>query len=94
MPAEVSGAEKMLRDSTFYTPVTNLEKAVVYAALAQSFQGTGHCYYCANGHPFTVGECGMSMQTAWCPNCGVTAGGTHHQPVAGVTRAVDLEAGV
>ena len=34
----------------------------------------------------------MPMQTARCPECGATAGGTHHQPVAGVTRAVDLEA--
>jgi len=92
MPAEVSEAEKMLRDSTFYAPVTNLEKAAVYAAMAQSFQGTGHWYYCANGHPFTVGECGMPMQTARCPQCGATVGGTHHQPAAGVTRAVDLEA--
>jgi len=37
MPAEVSKVEKMLRDSTFYAPVTNLEKAAVYAAIALSF---------------------------------------------------------
>lgn len=91
MPAEVSEAEKMLRDSTFYAPVTNAEKAAVYAAMAQSFRGTGHWYYCANGHPFTVGECGMPMQTATCPQCGATVGGTNHQAAAGVTRAVDLE---
>ncbi|KAF6236088.1 hypothetical protein HO173_005716 [Letharia columbiana] len=92
MPAEVSGAEKMLRDATFYAPVTNVEKAAVYAAMAQSFQGTGHWYYCANGHPFTVGECGMPMQTARCPQCGATVGGTDHRAAAGVTRAMDLEA--
>ncbi|KAL8823199.1 MAG: hypothetical protein Q9191_006082 [Dirinaria sp. TL-2023a] len=91
--AEVSEAEKMLRDATFYEPVTNAEKAAVYAAMAQSFQGTGHWYYCANGHPFTVGECGMPMETSRCPQCGATVGGTHHQPAAGVTRAADLEAG-
>ncbi|KAL9595912.1 MAG: hypothetical protein Q9179_004794 [Wetmoreana sp. 5 TL-2023] len=91
--AEVSEAEKMLRDATFYAPVTNAEKAAVYAAMAQSFQGTGHWYYCANGHPFTVGECGMPMETARCPQCGATVGGTHHQPAAGVTRAADMEAG-
>ena len=90
---EVSEAEKMLRDATFYAPVTNAEKAAVYAAMAQSFQGTGHWYYCANGHPFTVGECGMPMETATCPQCGATVGGTNHQPAAGVTRAADLEAG-
>ena len=92
MLAEVSEAEKMLRDVTFYAPVTNAEKAAVYAAMAQSFRGTGHWYYCANGHPFTVGECGMPMETAKCPQCGATVGGTHHQPAVGVRQAVDLEA--
>ena len=82
----------MLRDATFYAPVTNMEMAAVYAAIAQSFQGTGHWYYCANGHPFTVGDCGMPMQTARCPQCGATVGGMDHQAVAGVTRAIDLEA--
>lgn len=91
MPAEVSEAEKMLRDATFYAPVTNSEKAAVYAAMAQSFQGTGHWYYCVNGHPFTVGECGMPMQTAVCPQCGAEVGGTNHQAVAGVRRAMDLD---
>jgi len=93
MLSEVSEAETMLRDATFYAPVTNAEKAAVYAAMAQSFQGTGHWYYCANGHPFTVGECGMPMETARCPQCGATVGGTHHQPAAGVTRAADLDEG-
>jgi len=92
MQAEVSEAEKMLRDATFYAPVTSAEKAAVYAAMAQSFQGTGHWYYCVEGHPFTVGECGMPMETARCPQCGATVGGAHHEPAAGVTRAVDMEA--
>ncbi|KAI4239984.1 MAG: hypothetical protein L6R40_005416 [Gallowayella cf. fulva] len=93
MLAEVSAAEKMLREATFYTPVTNAEKVEVYAAMAQSFRGTGHWYHCANGHPFTVGECGMPMETARCPQCGATVGGTNHVPAAGVTRAVDMDAG-
>ncbi len=93
MLSEVSEAETMLRDATFYAPVTNAEKAAVYAAMAQSFQGTGHWYYCANGHPFIVGECGMPMETARCPQYGATVGGTHHQPAAGVTRAADLDEG-
>ena len=94
MLSEVSEAEKMLRNATFYEPVTNTEKEAVYAAMAQSFQGTGHWYYCANGHPFTVGECGMPMETARCPECGATVGGTNHRPAAGVTRAEDLEEGL
>lgn len=52
-------------------------------AMAQSFQGTGHWCYCANGRPFTVGECGMPMKTARCPQCGA---------IVGVTPAADLEA--
>lgn len=92
MQAEVSQVEKMLRDATFYEPVTNLEKAAVYKAMAQSFQGTGHWYYCANGHPFTVGECGMPMQTSRCPQCGASVGGSNHSAVAGVTRATDFDA--
>ena len=92
MSKEVSAALKMLRDSTFYEPVTNVEKAAVYAAMAQSFQGTGHWYYCANGHPFTVGECGMPMEMARCPQCAAPVGGADHQPADGVRRAEDMEA--
>lgn len=91
MLAEVAEVEKTLRSGTFYAPVTNSEKAAVYAAMAQSFQGTGHWYYCVNGHPFTVGECGMPMQTATCPQCGATVGGRNHRPAEGVTQATDLE---
>ncbi|KAL8941651.1 MAG: hypothetical protein Q9216_002114 [Gyalolechia sp. 2 TL-2023] len=92
MLEEVVEAAKMLRDATFYAPVTNEEKAAVYAAMAQNFSGTGHWYYCVNGHPFTVGECGMPMETSRCPQCGAVVGGNHHQPAAGVTNAADLEA--
>ena len=91
MLEEVSGAEKMLRGLTFYAPVTNEEKAAVYAAMAQDFHGTGHWYYCVNGHPFTIGECGMPMETSRCPQCGATVGGTNHQAVDGVRQAEDME---
>lgn len=92
MPAEVSEAEKSLRASTFYAPVTNAEKQAVYAAMAGSLRGTGHWYHCVNGHPFTVGECGMPMETARCPQCGAVVGGTNHVAAAGVTQATDMEA--
>lgn len=83
--------EEMLRDSTFYMPVRNDEKAAVYAAMARNFRGTGHWYYCENGHPFTVGECGMPMETLQGPQCGSPVGGRDHEAIGGVTRATDLE---
>ncbi|KFZ11230.1 hypothetical protein V502_07660 [Pseudogymnoascus sp. VKM F-4520 (FW-2644)] len=91
MRNEVEDVEKMLRGSTFYMPVSNDEKAAVYAAMARDFRGTGHWYYCENGHPFTVGECGMPMETSQCPQCGSPVGGRNHQAVGGVTFATDLE---
>jgi hypothetical protein len=91
MRDEVEGVEKMLRDSTFYMPVSNEEKAAVYAAMAQDFRGTGHWYYCENGHPFTIGECGMPMETSQCPQCGSPVGGNNHEAIRGVRRATDLE---
>ena len=92
MLEEVEDVQKMLRDSTFYATVTNEEKAAVYAAMANELRGTGHWYYCANGHPFTIGECGMPMQTSVCPQCGAPVGGQSHRNVEGVTRAADLDA--
>ncbi|OKL63387.1 hypothetical protein UA08_01510 [Talaromyces atroroseus] len=88
---EIEGAEKMLQGATFYTTVTNKERMEVIAAMAREFRGTGHWYYCRNGHPFTIGECGMAMQRAVCPECGEPVGGQNHQAVEGVTHALDLE---
>ncbi|CAF9929862.1 MAG: hypothetical protein HETSPECPRED_007476 [Heterodermia speciosa] len=88
---EVDTVERMLNEGTFYATVTNEEKAAVYAAMASEFSGTGHWYYCENNHPFTVGECGMPMQTSVCPQCGAAVGGQSHQSVAGVVRATDIE---
>ncbi|KAH8663361.1 hypothetical protein BGZ60DRAFT_489915 [Tricladium varicosporioides] len=91
MRTEIEDVEKMLRDSTFYMPVSNEEKAAVYAAMAREFRGTGHWYYCENGHPFTIGECGMPMVASQCPQCGSPVGGRDHQTVDGVRPATDLE---
>jgi len=91
MRDEVEEVKKMLRESTFYMPVSNEEKAAVYAAMALEFSGTGHWYYCENGHPFTIGECGMPMKISQCPQCGSQVGGRNHQAVGGVRSAADLE---
>lgn len=88
---EVDAVGKMLRGDTFFSVVTSEERRAVLAAMATEFRGTGHWYYCQNGHPFTVGECGMPMQLARCPQCGAAAGGANHRPAEGVSRAEDLE---
>lgn len=91
MEAEIKAAEHMLNGGTFYRPVTTGELRAVYAAMAQEFRGTGHWYTCERGHPFTVGECGMPMEQARCPECGSAVGGLHHTPAQGVRRAEELE---
>lgn len=89
---ELEAVELMLNDGTFYNVVTSEEKRAVYAAMSQHFSGTGHWYTCANGHPFTVGECGMPMEQASCPQCGSPIGGQRHQAAEGVQHINDLEA--
>ena len=84
--------ESMLRDSVFYAPVTSEEKRAVYQAMRAEFSGTGHWYACENGHPFTIGECGMPMEQARCPECQAGIGGQSHRPVQGVRSDDDMEA--
>jgi hypothetical protein len=91
LPDEVDCAETMLRGSAFWSLITSKERMDVIQAMAQEFQGSGHWYYCRNGHPFTIGECGGAVETAACPDCGALVGGENHQIAAGVTLAEDLE---
>ncbi|KAK3615899.1 hypothetical protein LTR56_026313 [Elasticomyces elasticus] len=67
------------------------EMRMVVTVMANEFSGTGYWYRCANGHPFTVGECGMPMQLACCPACGAGIGGQNHRPTQGVQAADDIE---
>ena len=64
MLRDISDVDIMLKDTPFYISVDNKEKRQVYAAIAREFTSTGHWYTCLNSHPFTVGECGMPMQTS------------------------------
>ncbi|KAI0904565.1 hypothetical protein F4823DRAFT_203748 [Ustulina deusta] len=89
---DVEEAEKMLRDAVFYTKVSAEEMRAVYKAMASEFLGTGHWYQCVNGHPFTIGECGMPMEQARCPECGSPVGGAQHRAVDGVRQAEEIEA--
>ena len=79
----------------WYEEVTAGEIAAVKNAMLRSAGGiathSGHWYNCANGHPFAIGECGMPMEEARCPECGARVGGRRHRAVEGVTRAVNME---
>ncbi|OXV05509.1 hypothetical protein Egran_06723 [Elaphomyces granulatus] len=88
---EIDATEKMLRGTTFYSTVGTEERMVVITAMSKEFTGTGHWYYCQNGHPFTIGECGMPMQLARCPECQAPVGGRNHEITSGVRHANDIE---
>ncbi|KAF3763606.1 hypothetical protein M406DRAFT_260943 [Cryphonectria parasitica EP155] len=90
--AELDAVRDLLSQGIFYTRVTAAEMRAVYKAMAAEFRGTGHWYTCERGHPFTVGECGMPMEQARCPECGAAVGGRNHVAVEGVRHAVEVEA--
>ncbi|CAG9977265.1 unnamed protein product [Clonostachys byssicola] len=87
---EVESAEFALKGHE-YRQVTTDELREVYIALSGDLRGTGHWYTCENGHPFTIGECGMPMEQARCPECNAPIGGQNHQAVDGVRRAEEIE---
>ncbi|KAL2168166.1 hypothetical protein VTG60DRAFT_334 [Thermothelomyces hinnuleus] len=78
-----------------YEEVTPAEIAAIKAAMVRGAGGlathSGHWYTCRNGHPFAIGECGMPMERARCPECGEVIGGTNHTPVEGVQRDMRME---
>ncbi|CAG1988114.1 unnamed protein product [Fusarium graminearum] len=75
--------------------VTPEELASIRSAMVTGPHGmathSGHWYNCVNGHPFAIGECGMPMETARCPECGAAIGGSSHRAVEGVYRAEEME---
>ncbi|CAN8104811.1 unnamed protein product [Discula destructiva] len=91
LETEIAAVETVLEGGVFYKSVTADEMRAVYAAMASEFRGTGHWYMCENGHPFTIGECGMPMEQARCPECAAPVGGQGHVPVAGVRQATEIE---
>ncbi|KAJ6161005.1 hypothetical protein N7470_004401 [Penicillium chermesinum] len=74
LDTEIEGTRSMIRGEAFYTPITNAERMDILEAMSREFTGTGHWYYCANGHPFTIGECGGAMEVSTCPECGAPVG--------------------
>ncbi|KAI3540024.1 hypothetical protein CSPX01_08479 [Colletotrichum filicis] len=91
MASEVETARRMLCDGVFYSEVSTDEMRAVYAAMSKEFSGTGHWYTCRNGHPFTIGECGMAMQQTVCPECNAPVGGRNHSSAEGVRHAVEID---
>jgi hypothetical protein len=87
---DIDVAEEALNGGV-YRPVTAEELRQVYAASMGELSGTGHWYTCANGHPFTINNCGMAMEEALCPECGARIGGRNHVSVEGVRHAVEIE---
>lgn len=88
---ELETVSTMLFQDYFQRVLTSAARKEILQAMATELRGTGHWYYCQAGHPFTIGECGMPMELASCPECGARIGGTSHQFVDGVTQATDLE---
>jgi hypothetical protein len=84
--AEIDDIRRLLNEGGYKS-----EMRMVVAAMQGEFSGTGHWYRCENGHPFTVGECGMPMEAARCPQCDAPIGGRNHQSAAGVQHARDIE---
>ncbi|KAH0611312.1 uncharacterized protein H6S33_010577 [Morchella sextelata] len=86
---------KQLSGGTFYQDITDQEMETVVRAMKGSLRfefSTGRWYYCQNGHPFAVGDCGRPMVEVKCPECNAPVGGTDHNPAAGVRSAAELDA--
>jgi hypothetical protein len=75
----------------FYESVSAAELRAVRMAMQHEFSGSGHWYRCPNGHSYTVGECGMPMEQAACPECRATVGGSDHTPAEGNEHDAELE---
>jgi hypothetical protein len=90
----IATATKMM-NKEFYEAVSKEELEAIKKAMVSGPGGiathSGHWYKCVNGHPFAIGECGMPMQLAKCPECGKPVGGQQHTAVAGVSRAEEME---
>ncbi|KAI9723855.1 MAG: hypothetical protein M1828_004105 [Chrysothrix sp. TS-e1954] len=89
--SELQKAKDALQKLEFYATITSEERRQVLKAMQSEFRGTGHWYTCENMHPFSIGECGMPMQQARCPQCGSPIGGQRHQAAEGVQRAVEFD---
>ncbi|THH09391.1 hypothetical protein EW145_g2049 [Phellinidium pouzarii] len=86
--------ESSLCNNAIYSPISYEEKKQVVGALMSNwdFTHSGHFYTCPNGHTFVISECGGAMETARCPECFETIGGTGHNLVSSNRRDFEFEA--
>ncbi|KAM0136661.1 hypothetical protein ACHAP3_004408 [Botrytis cinerea] len=79
----------------WYEEVTKEELDAIKNAMVSGRGGiathSGHWYECKKGHPFAIGECGMPMEEARCPECGSRIGGQSHDFIEGVVRSERME---
>ncbi|KAK5661070.1 hypothetical protein OQA88_10960 [Cercophora sp. LCS_1] len=94
MQAELEDLQGLLRRE-WYEEVTEEEIRAIKSAMVSGPGGisthSGHWYKCQNGHVFAIGECGMPMELARCPECASPIGGRSHSLVNGVSRAQEME---
>ncbi|KAH6847784.1 hypothetical protein B0I37DRAFT_151316 [Chaetomium sp. MPI-CAGE-AT-0009] len=92
--SEVEATAQLFAE-TRYEEVTPAEVAAIKAAMVEGRGGfsthAGHWYTCRNGHPFAIGECGMPMERARCPECGEAIGGQDHMAMDGTERDMRME---
>ncbi|KAF7881219.1 uncharacterized protein EAF02_007110 [Botrytis sinoallii] len=79
----------------WYEEVTKEELDAIRNAMVSGRGGiathSGHWYECKKGHPFAIGECGMPIEEARCPERGSRIGGQRHDFVEGVVRSERME---
>ncbi|KAH7109262.1 hypothetical protein B0J11DRAFT_601729 [Dendryphion nanum] len=89
--SEVRDVERSIKGATFLQSIISQERCSVIMAMSKELgRGIGQWYTCANGHPFSVGEYGLAMQVARCPQCGAPIGGLDHQLTQGAGRVEDI----
>ncbi|KAH6616003.1 hypothetical protein B0J18DRAFT_403352 [Chaetomium sp. MPI-SDFR-AT-0129] len=96
---EVEEMQKLLllrrQNGPRYEAVSPAEIAAIKRAMVNGPEGfathSGRWYTCVNGHPFAIGECGMPMEIARCPECGEAIGGQNHMAMAGTQRDEEME---
>ena len=79
MIEEVDHVSNMLDGLVFSSPLANDARREVLALMGWELSGSGQWFCCEKNHPFTVGECDVSVQLPDCPQCGAPIIAQHNQ---------------